>query len=544
MRKINCIEWYDTETSGINPSTDQIYQFASITTDSELNIIEGSEKNIICAPRPDVIAHPKAFLTHHLDMNILKSGGMSEFELSRKIQDIFMAKPNTCIAGFNSMSFDDVMVRNLFFRNMLSPYDHEWKDGNFRFDVYKLVQMIHALRPEILEWKLKDDGRDSLKLADISEANGIEHTMAHDALSDVYATIGLAKLIKERNGRAYDYLMSMTDKRVAQNLIDKRVPLLHVSGVHGLKNRNTTMIFPVVMDLLNKSKTLCLDLKQDPTELFKMNAEDIKKYLFTKRELLPENSPLIPAIGIQSNSLPIIMEASKMMTNDLADSIGIDLDACSNHLEMIKKNKSFISELQKAFLINDKEEQDAFSTLYSGGFISSSDSRIRATMHVPVSDKEPEVSRLQRCDVHKISFQMEDKIRHFDLLLRGKWNNNYNELMANDSYSPTELKKWVDYLDKRLLNDKGHEGLTIAQFREELNKCKLETSLDDNQLEIIGNLERHIDELEVMTLSLIEKCKELEPAINAESALRPEISRMERIISSNRQEEKSPSPMP
>ena len=55
--------------------------------------------------------------------------------------------------------------------------------------------LTRALRPEGIEWPSYEDGSPCFKLERLTAANGITHESAHDALSDVFATIAMAKLV-------------------------------------------------------------------------------------------------------------------------------------------------------------------------------------------------------------------------------------------------------------------------------------------------------------------------------------------------------------
>ena len=53
------------------------------------------------------------------------------------------------------------------------------------------------------------DGRPSFKLEHLSAANGLAHEAAHDALSDVRATIALARLIRDKQPRLFDFALRL-----------------------------------------------------------------------------------------------------------------------------------------------------------------------------------------------------------------------------------------------------------------------------------------------------------------------------------------------
>jgi exodeoxyribonuclease-1 len=143
---------YDLETADARAGT-QIYQFAGVACDGNLNFLPREEGEIELHVRPnlDVLGHPMAFLTHGIDIDRLYEVGVSEHKAARVISRFFR-QPRTLLMGYNNNRFDDEVVRRTFYRNLMDPYEHEWKDDNRRFDLFKLVQMTYALRPDMLEW--------------------------------------------------------------------------------------------------------------------------------------------------------------------------------------------------------------------------------------------------------------------------------------------------------------------------------------------------------------------------------------------------------
>lgn len=121
------------------------------------------------------------------------------------------------------------MTRYSLYRNFFDPYAREWQGGNSRWDLIDMVRTAYALRPEGIQWP-QLDGRLSLKLEMLTAANGLEHGQAHDALSDVRATIALARLIRQRQPRLYDYLYQLRSKHKVLDQVRLLQPLVHVSG--------------------------------------------------------------------------------------------------------------------------------------------------------------------------------------------------------------------------------------------------------------------------------------------------------------------------
>ena len=188
----NSIYWYDFETFGNNPRRDRASQFAGIRTDEDLNII-GDPLVMYCKPANDFLPNPMACLITGITPQLTLEKGIAEAEFTRRILEEF-AQPGTCVAGYNSIRFDDEVTRQLLYRNFHDPYEREWKNGNSRWDIIDMVRLCAATRPEGIEWPKKEDGSNSFRLEELTKANGITHAEAHDALSDVLATIEFAQV--------------------------------------------------------------------------------------------------------------------------------------------------------------------------------------------------------------------------------------------------------------------------------------------------------------------------------------------------------------
>jgi exodeoxyribonuclease-1 len=209
--------WYDLETFGIDPALDRVAQFAGVRTDLDLNII-GEPLVLYCRITPDYIPDPLACFVTGITPQETEEKGLNEYDFISRINEEFSV-PGTTVAGYNSIRFDDEFIRNMLFRNFFDPYLREYANGNARWDLIDLVRAAHDLRPEGLEWNYDDNGRPSFKLDRLSVLNGIEHSNAHDALADVYATIEMAALIKKHQPRLFTILhIYQTVKAVLQFL--------------------------------------------------------------------------------------------------------------------------------------------------------------------------------------------------------------------------------------------------------------------------------------------------------------------------------------
>ena len=189
--------FYDLETFGLNTRYDRIAQIAAVRTDMDLNIVGPP---ILLYPKlsPDYLPVPQSCLVTHITPQEVNQKGIPEAEAIKILRDEMM-KPDTITLGYNTISFDDECVRNALYRNLYDPYEREYKNGCSRWDIINLVRAVRDLRPDGLIFNKKNEqGFTSFRLTDLTEENNIEQDGAHNALVDVYATINLAKLIKQK----------------------------------------------------------------------------------------------------------------------------------------------------------------------------------------------------------------------------------------------------------------------------------------------------------------------------------------------------------
>jgi exodeoxyribonuclease I len=180
-------------------------------------------------------------------------------------------------------------TRNLLYRNFYDPYGREWQNGNSRWDLIDIARAARALRPEGINWPVNDDGIASFRLEELTQANNISHEAAHDALSDVYATIALARLIKQQQPKLYNYLYQNRLKPAVLELlqIGSFKPLVHVSGRFSAKQNCLAIIVPLYIHPQNTNEVIVYDLSADPSELLALEASEIQQRLFVATTELP-----------------------------------------------------------------------------------------------------------------------------------------------------------------------------------------------------------------------------------------------------------------
>lgn len=361
--------WHDYETWGVSPQKDMPSQFAAIRTDADLNEI-GKPINILCQIANDYLPQPQAALVTGLTPQHTLRDGMNEADFAAKIHQV-MSEPGTCVVGYNSIRFDDEVSRYLFYRNFYDPYAREWQNGNSRWDIIDLVRACYALRPEGIEWPMRDDGSPSFKLELLTAANGIDHGHAHDALSDVRATIALAKLIKDKQPKLFDYALSLRQKAQVSRQINLQqlTPLVHVSSKIPASQGCCTWILPVAQHPTNPNAVIAVDLQSDPSPLLSLDTEVLRERLYRKREEMQDDEPRPGIKLIHINRSPFITTA-KAVSEENAERLGINREQCLANYKQLVADTSWIQKLTDLYNTeHDEQELDPDHALYSGGFL-------------------------------------------------------------------------------------------------------------------------------------------------------------------------------
>ncbi|MGC9457697.1 MAG: exodeoxyribonuclease I [Halothiobacillaceae bacterium] len=335
--------WYDYETTGIDTRLDRPLQFAGLRTDDNLEPIGEPDMFRMRLPE-DVLPHPQAVLV----TGVLPAGddALPEAVFADRVAAHFSV-PGTCTVGFNSMRFDAEVTRHLFWRNLVDPYAHEWRDGNSRWDLLDALRCARLLRPEGLEWPEDDQGTPSFRLEALTAANGIEHGAAHDALADVQATLSLARRLRDAQPKLFAYLLTLRSKQVVRDLLAKQAPLLHVSGRFPAAQGAASLILPLPVHPVN-NQVACWDLRHDPEPLMEHTPEDLARWLVTSAEDLPETA-LRPAIkNVYLNRAPVLVAASALREEGVAECMALDPDRALRHLAWIRDHHAaFVARVEQ-----------------------------------------------------------------------------------------------------------------------------------------------------------------------------------------------------
>ncbi|MCY1503603.1 Exodeoxyribonuclease I [compost metagenome] len=385
-----------------------------------------------------------------------------------------LALPGTCGAGYNSLRFDDEVTRYSFYRNFHDPYAREWQGGNSRWDLIDLVRTAYALRPEGIEWP-QQDGRVSLRLELLTAANGIDHGQAHDALSDVRATIALARLLRERQPKLYDYLYQLRSKHKVQDQVRLMQPLVHISGRFSAERHYLAVVLPLAWHPRNRNALIVLDLQSDPGPLLELDADTLRRRLYTRRDELAEGELPVPLKLLHINRCPVVAPLGVLREAD-RQRLGVDLELCQRRAAVLAEQAAHWQAklpdiyAEEAFDSPDDPEQQLYD-----GFLGDRDRRL--------------CEQVRRADPKRLAGENWpfDDPRLPELLFR------YRARNFPETLSASEQSRWLEFCRNRLKSPEFGAPNTLANFFQALDELQAKT--ESTQRAVLLEWRRYATEL-------------------------------------------------
>jgi exodeoxyribonuclease-1 len=487
--------FYDLETSGINPRAQRIMQFAGQRTDMNLNPI-GDPQNWLVKITEEILPDPEAVLITGITPQKSIDEGYTEAEFLKLFSDEVL-QPDTIICGFNTIRFDDEFMRTTLWRNFYDPYEWQWQDGRSRWDLLDVVRIVRALRPEGIEWPFEDRIENtsdhgeqdvsggkvvrvpSNRLELITKANGLDHDNAHDALSDVNATISVARLLKTKHPQMFEYLLKMRNKKQIKVLVnlDEKKPFVYTSGRYDSQYNKTTVAFPLTSG--KNGNVVVYDLRYDPTPFLDLNEEELSSKIFANWDDRKKiDFVKLPIKELQYNKCPVVAPLGVLTQNNGWEHISLDEVTVARHINTLLSRPDFAERIRSIFEQQPeyKVETDPEFRLYDGFVVDKDKPKMRAAR----SSEEAQLVDL--------NLDFTDG-RLNEMLPRYKARN------FPKSLSKKELEEWNEYKNNRLKN--GINGqLSLNEYITKLGKISVKN--DDEKSQFL------IQELKLYAESVLE----------------------------------------
>lgn len=443
-------------------------QFAGQRTTLDLEPI-GEPFNIIIKLTPDILPEPGAILVTGITPQKTLAEGITEVEFLKIFFDE-IATPGTIFVGYNTVRFDDEFMRYMLYRNFYDPYEWQWKDGRSKWDLLDVVRMTRALRPEGIKWPVDSKGKSTNRLELLTKINGLDHFAAHDALSDVHATIGLAKLLKSKQPKLFDYLLQMRDKKHVQELVKKGEPFVYVSGKYSSEFEKATVV-DVIAEHPKRPASLVYDLRHDPAKFVSMSIPELVEAWTWSKD---KEKLRLPIKTLRYNVCPAV--APLGVLQDAPDTLGIDLEVIQKHRKALHDATEFKKNILKALEILDAKQDELFANnkahvdeqLYDG-FIGNQDKTIEAVIRAANVD-----------DIRNIAKDFHDpRLQALTPLYKAR---NYPKDLTGD-----ERAEWEEYLQETLLG--GGTSSKMARYFANLQQVASNPGLKESDQYLLEELQ-------------------------------------------------------
>lgn len=470
--------FYDLETSGFDARKARVMQFAGQRTDLQMNPI-GEPFNVLIKITPDVLPDPDAILVTGITPQKTLQDGITEAAFLQRFFDE-ICLPGTTFLGYNTVRFDDEFMRFLLYRNFYDAYEWQWKDECSRWDLLDVVRMTRALRPDGITWPFASDGKPSNRLEFLSTVNKLDHDQAHDALSDVYATIAVAKLIHGAHPDLFSYLYKTRKKDAVKQVVDANQPFVYTSGKYGSDHLSTTVAVRL-MPHPAQDAALVYDLRSNPEDFINKSVDElIEHWRFSKD---PAHVRL-PFKTLKYNRCPAVAPLG-VLDEAAQERLELPLATIKKHLAILRQHqRPFAERISQAVAKMDAEraaeqtqlvtdEQAVDARLYEGFFAQ----RDKTAMEL-VRAAAPE-------ELGSIKLDADERLQQLLPLYKAR---NYPEALTAD-----ERKAWDTFCQRRLQT--GGVDSPLQRFAKRLQQVAERPDISDAQMYLLEELQLYAESI-------------------------------------------------
>ena len=463
--------FYDFETTGRSGTWDQIIQVGAVLVNDNFQELDRFEAK--CGLKPGLVPEPGALLVNKTTPDMLRKTNLSHYGLVDQMLQVFKKWTPAIFIGYNSIGFDEEFLRKTLFKTLNDPYLTQF-NGNKRGDILGLIRTAHLYYPECIKTPTSDKGNAVFKLDELAPMNGIEHGNAHDAIGDVLATIGIAKIIAGKAPAVWKASLMTTSKAEVNTIVENEKLFCFNEYFYG-KARPYIVTFLCFHPKSNWPQ--CFDLKEDPQTYFEMSMEDLKAAM--------KKSPKIIS-WVKNNKHPVIMNPK--FGENFDGYKQLSMKKLMELAESLRSNEEFKKKVSRILEDEAQEKEDldsqldvqAEESIYSGGFASDGDRNTMQEFH-----KADWKNRLLVAEKFKDS-----RFNYFAKRLIYEEN---PSILPKDMYN--EIHRAIA---KQILSTNQEKWNTIPKAYSELDtlRVKYEEENDQERLAMMNDLNLFLEEIE------------------------------------------------
>lgn len=300
--------FWDIEAGGLDKDT-PIHQIGLVKFDSEMEFSEPPQECFGHLPVGSIVsAH--AYNVTGLSPKQVNQQGVAQRECAEWFHSQ-VAVPGqdtaSLMISYNGFSYDHPLIEMKLYQSFFDPYAYKWKGyahgdnprksiPNESFDLYMMNLAAYAMGVKSIHFPENENGV-SLRLEDLSVANGWEQENPHEAISDVYATAANFRHYLRNEPKFLDYCLKINKKAQAKELVreskDTLNPLIHVDRFYGKDKAYGGVVLPLNYDNTNPNQLYLLDLNEqmDIQALSEMDEDGLLSVLYAKASEDPDADP-------------------------------------------------------------------------------------------------------------------------------------------------------------------------------------------------------------------------------------------------------------
>lgn len=377
--------FYDTETTGLDTTFDQILQFAAVKTNHDLEI-EDQERDVInlrCRRLPHVVPTPGALSVTQIPPELLDTANLSHYEMMGEVAAKLDEWSPAAFVGYNSIKFDETLLRQAFYQNLFPIYLTN-TNSNYRVDIMRIVQAAAVYAPDKIEFPVNDRGQPIYKLGPVARANGISFSEeeAHDALNDVNATLGLARFLQDNVPEVWGVMLNNALKSVVNNFVEQN-EVFCLTNFFGV-GPYSEIVTAVGRNAEDKNEIAVFNLGNNPEDFFGLDDDELLA-------VLGQSPKIIRTVRV--NAQPIIMPLA--MKPEEIKGQRLDDETYHNYATLIQQNEEFQNQVSETLprRFEDKAPSPYVEKRMYDNFIEDEDKDLCVHFH-----EVPWSSRVELCE--------------------------------------------------------------------------------------------------------------------------------------------------
>jgi exodeoxyribonuclease I len=386
--------FYDCETTGVNRSFDQILQFAGVRVDHELRELDRFE--VRSRLLPHIAPSATAIRANRINVRQLTDASLpSHYEMVVSIHEKLLSWSPAVFIGFNSVGFDEHLLRYAFYQTLHLPYLTN-TGGNSRADAMRLIQAASVFAPNAILLPATETVEKSFRLDHVAPTNGFDHENAHDAMADVEATIHLCRLLLDRAPNLWSSAIRLSRKPAILDFVETESVYCLIEFYYG--KVYSWPVSTIGYNVGNSNDIYVFNLAVAPESLADLGELTLRRRLTQRPK---------PVRRIRANAVPILSPLDKAPHG--TDGLDLGTKELHRRATVLRSNHVLRSRLVSAFeAIRELREPSPYleDQLYNGFYTDDDEQLMDAFHRAPWEERLSIIDRFEDARLRELGYRL------------------------------------------------------------------------------------------------------------------------------------------